>query len=127
MLSESRKYKLFLTLCHQYVEQLSPELQSAVYGNISHIVSFRVGVLDAPVLAKQLGWPNPETLLNLPNYRAMERSATEKGVPYPVVIIEPMPIPAGGKSSGISWSNSHVTRLKSKVEHEISKFVRRNT
>ncbi len=52
ILSESRKYKLNLTLAHQYVEQMEEEVQAAVFGNVGTTVAFRVGPLDAELLEK---------------------------------------------------------------------------
>ncbi|MBI5767645.1 MAG: type IV secretion system DNA-binding domain-containing protein [Verrucomicrobia bacterium] len=54
-LSEARKYRLGLVLSHQYLDQLRPEVRSAVFGNVGTIVSFRVGASDADVLAKEFG------------------------------------------------------------------------
>lgn len=53
ILSEARKYKLNLTLAHQYVEQMPEELQAAVFGNIGTSIAFRVGPLDAELMEKQ--------------------------------------------------------------------------
>jgi hypothetical protein len=50
ILSESRKYKLNLTIAHQYIEQMEEEVKNAVFGNVGTIVSFRVGPFDAEVL-----------------------------------------------------------------------------
>ena len=52
ILSEARKYKLSLTIAHQYVEQMSEEVQAAVFGNVGTIISFRVGPLDAEVFER---------------------------------------------------------------------------
>jgi len=49
ILSESRKRGLFLTLAHQFISQLDEEIQDAVLGNCSTIISFRVGPNDAPI------------------------------------------------------------------------------
>lgn len=54
-LAEARKYRLSLTLAHQYLEQLRPELRAAVFGNVGTVVAFRVGHPDATVLAEQFG------------------------------------------------------------------------
>lgn len=58
ILSEARKYRLCLTIGHQYVGQLSPKgdtkVRDAVFGNVGTIVCFRVGVDDAEMMAKQL-------------------------------------------------------------------------
>jgi hypothetical protein len=37
MLSETRKYRLNLTLAHQYLAQLAPELQAAILGNVGKL------------------------------------------------------------------------------------------
>ena len=55
MLSAGRKYRLCLTLCHQYLSQLTPEIREAVFGNVGSIVSFRVGNADAMLLDQEFG------------------------------------------------------------------------
>ena len=53
ILSEARKYRLNLTIAHQYVGQLSEVVRKTVFGNTGSIVSFRVGADDAGVLAAE--------------------------------------------------------------------------
>lgn len=50
ILSEARKYKLALTIAHQYVAQMEDNVRDAVFGNAGTIVTFRVGPFDAEVL-----------------------------------------------------------------------------
>lgn len=50
ILSEARKYKLNLTIAHQYIEQMEEEVRNAVFGNVGTIAAFRVGPFDAEVL-----------------------------------------------------------------------------
>lgn len=50
ILSESRKYKLNLTIAHQYIDQMEEEVRDAVFGNVGTTVTFRVGPFDAEVL-----------------------------------------------------------------------------
>jgi hypothetical protein len=77
MLSESRKYRLCLTLSHQLTKQLDPDTYHSVIGNCGTILSFRVGLEDAellaPALSKHPGQLNPADLCNLPNYTAYAR------------------------------------------------------
>ncbi|MDP2656171.1 MAG: type IV secretion system DNA-binding domain-containing protein [bacterium] len=59
ILSEARKYRLCLTIGHQYIAQLTPKtgdtkVRDAVFGNVGTIVNFRVGVDDAELIAKQM-------------------------------------------------------------------------
>jgi len=53
ILSEARKYKLNLTMAHQYIEQMSDEVRAAVFGNVGTMIVFRVGAFDAEVLEKE--------------------------------------------------------------------------
>ncbi len=53
ILAEARKYKLNLTIAHQYIEQMPESVAAAVFGNVGTIISFRVGATDAEVLEKQ--------------------------------------------------------------------------
>lgn len=51
--SEARKYRLDLTVSHQYMQQLPEEVRSTIFGNVGSIISFRVGGEDAQILAKE--------------------------------------------------------------------------
>src|SRR3989344_39783 len=53
ILSEARKYKLALTIAHQYIEQMEEEVVAAVFGNIGTMATFRVGARDAEFLEKE--------------------------------------------------------------------------
>ena len=55
ILSEARKYRLSLTLAHQYIDQLTEPVRRAVFGNVGTIISFRIGERDAAVLAREFG------------------------------------------------------------------------
>jgi energy-coupling factor transporter ATP-binding protein EcfA2 len=50
ILSESRKYKLALTLANQYIEQMEEGVRDAVFGNVGTLITFRVGPFDAETL-----------------------------------------------------------------------------
>lgn len=53
ILSEARKYKLALTVAHQYIDQMTDDVRSAIFGNVGTMISFRVGATDAEVLEKE--------------------------------------------------------------------------
>ena len=59
ILSEARKYRLCLTLSHQYTDQLRPEIRGAVFGNVGSMISFRVGQRDAEILEREFGGAYP--------------------------------------------------------------------
>jgi len=63
ILSESRKYSLSMTMAHQYLDQLSSDLRSAVLNTIGTVVCFRVGYKDASMLVKEI-FPSPEHVQN---------------------------------------------------------------
>ena len=55
ILAEARKYRLSLTLSHQYVDQLRDEVRDAVFGNVGSLIAFRVGETDATRLEREYG------------------------------------------------------------------------
>jgi hypothetical protein len=77
MLSESRKYRVSLTLSHQLTRQLDSATYHAVIGNCGTLLAFRVGMEDAellaPALSKHPGELTPADLCNLPNYTTYAR------------------------------------------------------
>lgn len=50
ILSEARKYRLSLTVAHQYIAQLEENIRDAVFGNVGSMAVFRVGAEDAQFL-----------------------------------------------------------------------------
>jgi hypothetical protein len=86
ILSEARKWRLSLVAANQHVSQLSNDLQHAVFGNAGTIVAFRLGALDAPILAAELGLESPRALRETANLHAWLRLMRD-GMP-----LEPHPI-----------------------------------
>ena len=74
ILSEARKYRLNLTVAHQYTAQLisdkSSAVRDAIFGNVGTIIVFRVGADDAAFLESEFE-PEfiPQDIVNLPNYK----------------------------------------------------------
>lgn len=74
ILSEARKYRLNLTVAHQYTAQLISEkstaVRDAVFGNVGTMIVFRVGSDDAEFLEKEFEPEfTPSDIVNLPNYK----------------------------------------------------------
>jgi len=69
MVSELRKFRVGLVLAHQHLHQLENDVRHAVLGNVGSIIAFRVGVEDAPTLAKEFA-PifDPDDLALLSNH-----------------------------------------------------------
>ena len=71
ILSEARKYKLVLTVAHQFIAQLTEDIRDAVIGNVGTKFAFRVGTTDAEFLEKQFKPTfTASDLENLPNRNA---------------------------------------------------------
>lgn len=68
ILSEARKYKLSLTIAHQFIAQLDENIRDAVIGNVGTKISMRIGTTDAEFLEKQFAPTfSAHDLENLPN------------------------------------------------------------
>jgi hypothetical protein len=99
ILSEARKYRLNLTVAHQYVNQLLLEgkdtaLRDAVFGNVGSMVSFQVGSDDAEPLSEQFEeMVLPKDILSLPKFHAYVRLMI-KGVPSKPFSVSTLPPPA---------------------------------
>jgi Helicase HerA, central domain/TraM recognition site of TraD and TraG len=96
MTSELRKYGIGLTLAHQYLHQLDPDVRHAVLGNAGTTISFRVGPEDATYLAKEFS-PifDMENIIPLPNYHIYLRLMIDgmPSKPFSATVILPGPIP----------------------------------
>jgi len=69
ILSEARKYRLNLTVAHQYILQLPETVSAAIFGNVGTMVCFRVGAADAEELVKEFTpFFVEEDLVNLPAF-----------------------------------------------------------
>ena len=123
ILSESRKYKLNLTIAHQYVDQMSEEVRSAVFGNVGTTIAFRVGPLDAELLEK-IFFPTftAEDLVNLGRYQTYLTLMID-GIgsqPFSAVSLPPIENPAESFHDRIiESSRKSFARPKDKVEEEI--------
>ena len=85
ILAEARKYRLNLTLAHQYLGQLAEgggvenkkydeKIKAAIFGNVGTMVSFRIGPSDAETITKQLApTVNEYDLMNIEKYHAYLR------------------------------------------------------
>jgi len=72
ILSEARKYKLNLTIAHQYIPQLTDQIRDAVLGNVGTVGAFRISAQDAEYLEKQFepGFSRFD-LVNLDNFNVV--------------------------------------------------------
>lgn len=129
ILSEARKYKLSLTIAHQFIAQLEDDIKDAVFGNVGSIASFRVGADDGEYLEKQFDPVfTANDLLNLDNRNAYVKMLAN-GKPVRPFSMETMP-PLKG-DMGIVEKLKELSYLtygkdKSIVEEEIMMKYRAN-
>jgi hypothetical protein len=95
ILSEARKYKLSLTVAHQFIAQLTDEIKNAVFGNVGSMCSFRIGADDAEFLEKQFA-PSftAADLMRVDNYNAFVKLLV-KGQPAAPFNIKTLPFQGG--------------------------------
>ncbi|MBK6795254.1 MAG: type IV secretion system DNA-binding domain-containing protein [Acidobacteria bacterium] len=84
MLSELRKYHVGLILANQYLAQIDEKIRDAILGNAGTIISFRLGLLDAEILAREF-YPeiSIQDLMNLPNYHIYLKMIIDGQVSHP--------------------------------------------
>lgn len=122
ILSEARKYRLNLTMAHQYIEQLTEEVRDAVFGNVGTIISFRVGAPDATFMEQEF-MPRftPEDIINLPKYNIYLKLMID-GVTSPPFSAATLP-PIGNRTNSsekiIEYSRQAYSMSREEVEKEV--------
>jgi hypothetical protein len=127
ILSEARKYKLALTIAHQYIEQMEEEVASAVFGNVGTMMTFRVGAYDAEVLEKEFAPTfTAEDLVNL-GARQIYLKLMIDGVssqPFSAVTMPPIAEPeVSHRDRAVAFSRAQFSRPREEVEKSISDWV----
>ncbi len=131
ILSEARKYRLNLTVAHQYTAQLvvdkNSSVRDAIFGNVGTMIVFRVGADDAKFLEKEFE-PEfiPQDIVNLPNFRIylklMIDGTTSR--PFSAKTLPPM-VKSGNKQvedEVIRSSRNLYCKPKEVVEREINNW-----
>jgi hypothetical protein len=125
ILSEARKYKLNLTIAHQYIEQMSDEVRAAVFGNVGTMIVFRVGSYDAEVLEKEFAPQfTMEDIVNLGQFQLYLRLMID-GVgsqPFSARNLPPIPEPPiSFMSQVLESSRAQFGQIRSIVEEQVRK------
>ena len=98
ILSEARKYKLSLSIAHQFIAQLEEGIRDSVFGNVGSIAAFRVGAEDAEYLEKQFAPVfTAKDIMSIDNRNAYLKMLAN-GSPVKPFNIETLPPPQGDKS-----------------------------
>lgn len=128
ILSEARKYRLGLTISHQYLEQVHERVRAAVFGNVGTHISFRVGQADARVLADEYGSGYiPNQFSGLGNYEVLVKqlSLGAHGEPFLGHTLPPIDRPSGRRERIILRSREKYASRKDVVEEKIRRWMER--
>ncbi|MCR4330847.1 MAG: type IV secretion system DNA-binding domain-containing protein [Patescibacteria group bacterium] len=124
ILSEARKYKLNLTIAHQYIEQMEEEVRSAVFGNVGTMIVFRVGSFDADIFEKEFA-PTfmAEDIVNL-GFAQIYLKLMIDGVsskPFSAMTLPPIALPPVSSRDKVIESSR---RLYARPRTEVEKLIK---
>lgn len=126
VLSEARKYRLCLTLAHQFTDQLTLPLRQAVFGNVGTLVSFRVGYLDAHALHHEFGEGFvPQQFVDLQRFETFIR-LHQDGQTQPAfraTSAPPLEIGKGRRDKLVARSRERFTARCDEVEKKMKRWL----
>lgn len=126
ILSEARKYKLNLTIAHQYIEQMDEVVRPAVFGNVGTMITFRVGATDAEVLEQEFAPVfTVEDLVNMGAYQIYLKLMIDglSSAPFSARTLNAIPHPdTSYVQEIIAASREQYARPRAEVEDIILKF-----
>ena len=124
ILSEARKYKLNLTIAHQYIEQMSDEVRAAVFGNVGTMIVFRIGSYDAEVLEKEFAPKfTSEDIVNLGIFQIYLKLMIDgvSSQPFSATTMPPIALqPVSFKDKILENSRATFARPRIDVERDVS-------
>jgi energy-coupling factor transporter ATP-binding protein EcfA2 len=127
ILSEARKYKLNLTIAHQYIEQMEEEVRAAVFGNVGTMIVFRVGAFDAEVLEKEfMPQFTAEDLVNLGIFQTYLKLMIDgiSSQPFSATTLPPISKPeSSSMQSVIEMSRKQFAHSRAEVEKAIDDWM----
>ena len=124
VLSEARKYRLNLTMAHQYLGQTKPVVRDAVFGNVGSLIAFRVGGPDGQIL-EQVFRPemmSSKQFLELTKHEVIASIPDGAEAPIPFIgrTLAPIAYPSGRKATIIALSREKYARPRSIVEPRVN-------
>jgi hypothetical protein len=126
ILAEARKYRLCLTLSHQYIDQLSIPVRQAVFGNVGTLLAFRVGHTDAEILENEFGESFPaKQFVDLARYQVMIK-LLENGThrePFIGTTLPPLGNPTTRRDSLIALSRQRFATNRATVERKLGRWL----
>ena len=126
ILAEARKYRLSLTLSHQYLDQLTLPVRQAVLGNVGTLLAFRVGYTDASVLERELGQAFiASEFADLNRYEVVLRLLREGRTQEPVRVstLPPLDLHRGRKDKLVARSREKYAGRRAGVEARLNRWA----
>lgn len=126
ILAEARKYRLCLTLSHQYIDQLPEAIRQAVFGNVGTLIAFRIGYTDAEAMTKEFGKTIPATsLADLERYEAVVKLLVEGSnlEPFRAKMLPPLGSYTGRKDKLIARSRERFAMPRRMIEEKLEQWV----
>lgn len=128
ILAEARKYRLCLTLSHQYIDQLALPIQQAVFGNVGTLMSFGVGYADARAMHGQFGEAFvPSQFVDLDRFEMFVRLFQDGAArePFRARALPPIENRIGRAAKLIARSREKYSSNRSVIEAKLNRWIAR--
>jgi energy-coupling factor transporter ATP-binding protein EcfA2 len=126
ILAEARKYRLCLTLSHQYIDQLSLPVRQAVFGNVGTLIAFRIGHTDAEVMEKEFSKAFPASaIVDLNRYEAVVKLLEDgtNATPFRAKMLPPLENRVGRKNKLITLSRQRFAIPRAVIEDKLHRWM----
>ncbi len=125
ILSEARKYRLNLTIAHQYIEQLDEKVAPAIIGNVGTIILMRIGGTDAQFFETEFSPTfTPEDMVSLAKYQIYLKLMVD-GVatpPFSANTMAPIAKRTGSTERVIQVSRERYAEPRANIEEKVLKW-----
>ena len=126
VLSEARKYRLDLTVTHQYIEQLPENVRDAIFGNVGTLICFGVGPTDAHFLEREFTPTFLENdIINLGRYEMYIKLQIDdqSSMPFSARSFPPLKDHTNLKERAVQLSREKYSREVERVEKRVKKWT----
>lgn len=122
ILSEARKFGLGLIFTHQFIDQISPEIQSAIFGNVGSMMNFAVGPSDANRLVREYSpYLTEEDIVNLGKFCMIIKLSIDfaQSKPFTARTLPPNYPLMGQRQEIVDLVRAQYSKARANVEEEI--------
>lgn len=127
ILSEARKYGLNLIITHQYIDQISEDLQRAIFGNVGTLMNYVVGQRDAHVLAEEFApYLESTDLVNLGRFKLTLKLMIDgrQTNPFTATALPPSFTPTNITEQVKQLSRESYAKDRAMIEEKLAKWGR---